>query len=154
MGHYHNNSTRMETKVLTSSCIYRNMDELCRRYRTSRVVLVKPLLILDVNGLLCLRVKENAPRGCEYKEAIGNVACTEIIPRPDLLPLLYFLDEHFTLAVWTSAKLKNANKLIDLLFPFDIKTRLLFIWGQNSCDEKNPANSESWKDVIFIKSIN
>ena len=55
-----------------------------------------------------------------YRQSCGNVAGTPIIQRTDLNSFLSFLDQHFTLAVWTSAKKRTADSLVDLLFPRDI----------------------------------
>jgi len=125
---------------------------------------VKPLIVLDVNGILCHRyrkreipqdissairnasMKELFPsedkgdtspvsiRQRFYRDSIANIAKTPIIPRSDLNHFLRLLNDHFTLAVWTSAKEANANSLVEVLFPTDIARQLLFIWNQDQCD--------------------
>ena len=152
---------------------------------------VKPLLILDVNGILCHRVRsgeghfpstlltkliemdtssqlktdpEQIKTVCRslYRDAIGHVAMTPIVNRTDVNDLLIFLDTHFTLAVWSSAKKKTLNEIIKLLFPNDIASRLLFVWGQNICDPRPPTADEiSTKEMesvyankpIFVKRL-
>ena len=69
-----------------------------------------------------------------YRKAIGHVAGTPIVVRTDLIQYLSFLDEHFTLAIWSSAKKKTVNSLVKLLFPEHIAAKLLFVWGQNRCE--------------------
>jgi hypothetical protein len=106
---------------------------------------VQPLLILDLNGILCHRIrpyKEPAYKlyPYTYRPAIArNVANTSIIPRTDLVPFLTFLDRHFCLAVWTSAKARTANQLLRLLVPTSIAGRLLFVWAQHHCEKFEPS---------------
>jgi len=126
-----------------------------RRYRSDilsdsdNLVLVKPLLVLDVNGILChrLRRREKDPN-ILYRKPIGDVAETPIIPRSDLIPFLLLLDQYFTLAIWTSARSKNADKILDLLIPTTIQKRFLFVWGQEKCNVVVQN-----KKHIFIKSL-
>lgn len=98
----------------------------------SKWIHVQPLLIFDLNGILCHRIRRPAPGN--YRPSAAQIANTPIIARVDLISFLTFLDAHFTLAVWTSAKTKTAKQLVSLLFPVPIKERLLFIWGQPKCD--------------------
>ena len=147
-------------------------------------IYVKPLIVLDLNGILCRRVRGDhrdnnleketsfgqdevkndydafpttqpsrsdrikpmdANRRPTYRPSCAFIAGTPIISRTDLHPLLLFLDSHFTLAVWTSAKQKTAKLLVKALFPTEIANRLLFIWGQNYCERMNnvEVNTES-----------
>jgi hypothetical protein len=103
--------------------------------KNSHAVLIQPLLILDLNGILCHRSRPRKEKTTAVlRPSIGTMALTPVIPRTDLNELLRFLDERFCLAIWTSAKRNTAKKLINLLIPQDIRERLLFVWGQNFCD--------------------
>mmetsp|Transcript_4823 Transcript_4823/g.9199 ORF Transcript_4823/g.9199 Transcript_4823/m.9199 type:complete len:405 (+) Transcript_4823:143-1357(+) len=136
---------------------------------------VKPLLVLDVNGILCHRVRDKelpAPllllasmykdRDMDlqtlYRQRIGRIAQTDIIPRTDLEDFLDFLIEHYNLALWSSAKKATVKKLIDLMFPGRIKERLIFVWGQEKCEclplevDDTIANGAGPK-VIFRKHL-
>lgn len=98
-------------------------------------VRIQPLLILDLNGILCHRSRHNKePVGVELRPSIGTMAQTAIIPRTDLNPFLRYLDQHFCLAVWTSAKRRTAKRLLQMLVPQDVRQKLLFVWGQNYCE--------------------
>lgn len=150
-------------------------------------IYVKPLVILDLNGVLCHRVRDRtipheilstlqfdfmasnyeSIRQRIYRKACGNVAGTPIIERTDLTSFLNFLDCHFTLAVWTSAKKTTADSIINLLFPRDIASRLLFVWSQNHCGhekvnetkisdskEDPPRHRKAfYRDIVFSKSL-
>jgi hypothetical protein len=112
---------------------------------------VQPLLVLDLNGILCHRVRaRRAPDvpPTAYREATANIAGTPVIPRTDLIEFLSFLDGHFCLAVWTSAKSKNAMALVKNLFPPEIFDRLLFVWAQHCCDAV-----EEQGEIIFEKNL-
>lgn len=166
-------------------------------------IYVKPLIILDLNGILCRRMRgdtrdpfhdrilplPNITIGHEteetdrrntktsnrnlYRPSCAFVAGTPIISRTDLQQLLEYLNTYFTLAVWTSAKLKTAKLIVKELFPIDVSQRLLFIWGQNRCERKtndkhnlesriqedikddvsNSSSNVHPKDTLFIKSL-
>lgn len=120
------------------------------------VIHVKPLIVLDLNGILCRRVRYDriqqqqneeaamtgiVPAPIQFRPAIGHVAGTPVIARTDLWYMLSYLDANFTLAVWTSAKMRTARILIQMLFPPDIANRLLFVWGQDKCDVKTVATN-------------
>lgn len=96
---------------------------------------IQPLLVLDLNGILCHRIRSPPQDARRYfRPPITRVAGTPIVPRPDLVDILTRLDSHFCLAVWTSAKSKTARKLVAALFPPAIAARLLFVWAQHDCD--------------------
>lgn len=126
-------------------------------------IIVKPLIVLDLNGILCRRVRyssdeKNGQNQSKYfsvddrenfRPFIGNVAGTPVIARSDLCTFLKLLDKNFALAVWSSAKQKTVTRLIDLLFPKSITERLLFKWGQDRCQTKNTKSNEP----IFTKPL-
>jgi hypothetical protein len=105
---------------------------------------IQPLLVLDLNGVLCHRSRWNKePMNIQLRPSIGTMAQTAIIPRTDLDDFLRFLDQHFCIAIWTSAKRRTAKRLVNMLIPDDIRQRLLFIWGQNDCEAGRDRSSTS-----------
>ena len=74
------------------------------------IIHVKPLIILDVNGILCHRLRHK-PQGLQsashgrskriitFRQSIGHVANTDIVPRSDLHQFLTSLNNSFSLAV-------------------------------------------------------
>ena len=128
-----------------------HISTYCGRERSvvSKWIHVQPLLILDLNGILCHRIRQKEPG--KYRPSAAHIANTPIIARVDLIPFLNFLDAHFTLAVWTSAKTKTAKQLVSLLFPVPIKERLLFIWGQPKCDT---IHIEGQEKPLYQKPLN
>ena len=127
-------------------------------------IFVQPLLILDMNGVLCHRVRKSnrsEPVLDGYRPSISSIAKTPIIPRTDLDYFLRCLDQHFCLAIWTSAKKKTASKLVKALIPKDIESRLIFVWSQQHCNLTNPKNDhesdsdsgDDGDDVVFEKDL-
>jgi NLI interacting factor-like phosphatase len=113
-------------------------------------ICVQPLIVLDLNGVLCHRIRrkkntltspknknKNNNNHHTYRPVAFDIANTPVIPRTDIDTFLRYLDEHFCLAVWTSAKRTTAKALVQQLFPSDIANRLLFIWDQQHCDATN-----------------
>lgn len=121
-------------------------------------IVVKPLLILDLNGILCHRIRRECadlyPQ-LPYRSAVDWIANTPIIPRPHIDEFLTTLAEHFCLAIWTSAKPKTAKSLLTALVPESISKRLLFAWSQKHCDrlEKLGRDKSDGSDTVFLKSL-
>jgi hypothetical protein len=102
------------------------------------IIHVKPLIVLDLNGILCHRVRYNIKNNkitqqLSYRPSCANISNTDIIPRSDLNEFLTLLHDNFCLAVWTSATRKTAKLLVKALFPKNIQERLLFVWHRNFC---------------------
>jgi len=115
---------------------------------TIQALYVRPLLVLDLNGILCKRIRYNRLSVTErerinFRSSVGHIAGTPVVAREDLQPMLSYLDANFTLAVWTSARIATARGLISLLFPPDIANRLLFVWGQDRCDATRPNDTRA-----------
>lgn len=110
--------------------------------RKQNTIYIKPLIVLDLNGILCHRVRESkSPTSASkqtsctrHRKSIGRLANTEIIPRSDLTAFLQFLNRHFALAVWTSATAKTAKALVRMLFPENIRKGLVFVWHRSFCN--------------------
>jgi NLI interacting factor-like phosphatase len=125
---------------------------------------VKPLIVLDLNGILCYRIRrqlkfenqELVNTVYPYRPQLGpDIAQTPIIPRPDVTSFLEYLDAHFCLAIWTSAKTKTANALIKLLIPEPVRDRLLFIWSQAQCEASAqlPESTIPSNTVVYRKNL-
>ena len=185
---------------IVSGCDLSNYDDPESKYKKEDIhtmtmtcsIKVKPLLVLDLNGILCHRDRKHKrvnfwnslhgtqqqqqqqqelignnsnnnniritsdPPAWKFRLSIGNVANSNIIPRTDLIQFLQYLDQHFCLAIWTSAKTKTANRLLKLLLGgkgnnnnnnnncSSLRKRFLFIWSQTQCTAiTRPASSSS-----------
>mmetsp|Transcript_45404 Transcript_45404/g.95294 ORF Transcript_45404/g.95294 Transcript_45404/m.95294 type:complete len:365 (+) Transcript_45404:3-1097(+) len=107
---------------------------------------VKPLIVLDLNGILCHRIRErNLPKQSTFRPSVGRISNTEVIPRSDLHDFLTLLHNNFSLAVWTSATRKTARTLVWALFPPHVRKGLVFIWHRQCCDliEKHGTDSSA-----------
>ena len=116
------------------------------------VVHIKPLIVLDLNGILCHRIREKNTvntKSSMYRPSLGSVSKTEVIPRSDLHEFLSLLHDNFSLAVWTSATRKTARMLVQLLFPEEMRDRLVFVWHRNFCSllEKSESTSSSTEEM-------
>jgi hypothetical protein len=116
---------------------------------------VQPLLILDMNGILCHRYRNNKTLLdiSHFRPSLDTIALTPIIPRTDLTEFLHYLDAHFCLAIWTSAKRKNAHRLVQALIPTPIAERLLFLWDQSDCIPLAAATTDQWNVPTFVKDL-
>ena len=138
---------------------------------TQSIVQVKPLIVLDLNGILCHRVRQEESNSSSsnnnnkqqsnnsiFRPSIGNMSQTDIIPRSDLHEFLYLLHENFALAVWTSATRKTAKLLVNALFPKNIRERLIFVWHRNFCNliekkKKKPSSSDLDSGILSSSSV-
>lgn len=122
------------------------------------IILTKPLLICDVNGFLCHRVRGDPYPDIPFRESAKKVSGTFVIPRPGLDDFWEFLSLHFCLAIWTSAQPKNAQALVKALIPDHIQSKLIFVWGQSQCRmiqaQDDEGDSIDERDAVFTKSLN
>ena len=117
---------------------------------------VQPLLILDLNGILCHRSRlRKEPLGVTLRPAVGPViAHTPLIPRPHWISWLTWLDRYFCLAVWTSAKAMTAHQLLKALVPARLRQRLLFVWTQNDCTPRqNEDPKDDYDHIVYEKHL-
>jgi NLI interacting factor-like phosphatase len=133
---------RFARVVVTTTCCLPRIDashrDTCDDDPAIARVYVKPLLVLDLNGILCYRLRREPgvdPLPLKaYRPQMGpKIAMTPVISRPDRQSFLEYLDQHFVLAIWTSAKAKTAKALVKLLVPDAISRKLLFVWAQHNC---------------------
>jgi hypothetical protein len=101
-------------------------------------IFVKPLLIIDPEGILCHRIINNPEKQPlpihAYRTPLDTVIeNSNIIPRPDLEEFLDYLSQHFCLAVWSAHRSVAVNELVKALFPPRIGRKLLFMWSRNYC---------------------
>lgn len=141
-------SLRVTTTIFHPVFVLRTQNQSIKSMSTSAplsilhprsIVHVKPLIILDLNGILCHRVRlTNHPTtgstSTIFRPSCGKFSNTDVIPRSDLHDFLALLHENFCLAVWTSATRKTAKLLVQALFPQDVRERLIFVWHRNFCN--------------------
>jgi hypothetical protein len=137
---------------------------------TRSIIFVKPLIVLDLNVILCHSVRERHTQSFSLMESpisshhnnsrhngtvsqrtilrksAARIANTEIIPRSDLSEFLHLLHQNFALAVWTSATYKTAKLLVRLLFPDHIRSRLVFVWHRSFCNLVRSSELKSCTD--------
>jgi RNA polymerase II subunit A small phosphatase-like protein len=149
-----NAATSQENLRVVTSCVLDSDDS---SPVTIPTIYVQPLLILDLNGILCHRIRRNRTplvNQSAYRPTIGRIiARTPVVPRPKLAEFLDYLDTHFCLAIWTSAKAKTANELIQALLPGRIAARLLFVWAQDQCLVDPSTASLAPHEVVYQKKL-
>ncbi len=122
---------------------------------TQSIVHVKPLIVLDLNGILCHRVRKTPQSSSKtqaaFRPSCGNISNTDIIPRSDLVEFLTLLHGNFCLGVWTSATRKTSKLLVEALFPTNIRERLIFVWHRSSCQlvKKNDVETSSTEALDY-----
>jgi hypothetical protein len=97
------------------------------------------LVILDLNGILVLRLHKNkVPEDMPkyFRDLATEVKGNFLIwRRPHLDEFLTFLFEHFDVGVWTSAMSYNADQILNVVFSNlpHLRKQLVFEWGQEHC---------------------
>jgi len=138
-------STTCSVVIRTSCTLQPNWNSI--EATATTFIQVQPLLVLDLNGILCHRIRAPpAAADRQYRDCTTRIAGTTIVPRPDLHEFLAFVNRHFCLAVWTSAKAKTARKLVSALVPPAIANQLLFIWAQHDCDSVVGTSVDAFED--------
>lgn len=89
---------------------------------------MKPLVILDINGVLLYREYDSKRTDADEKR--GRFS---IWKRPDLTTFIPRLFDVYHVAVWTSMQKHNTNEMIELVFPKEYMRKLWFIRNQTHC---------------------
>lgn len=157
-------STQTQTIRFTTTKPFDSLSEIIPKDQPHSIVHVKPLIVLDLNGILCHRVRRKnisptiaqpslssssdggAKSITSYRPSLGYIANTQVIPRSDLDEFLTLLHNNFSLAVWTSATKKTAKILVRTLFPKKVRERLVFVWNRSFCDLVEKSVLESTSD--------
>lgn len=127
----------------------------------------KTLVVLDLNGILVLRLHQNKIPQDLQKEVLDSSKKVRgnfhIWRRPHLDFFLEFLFQHFDVAVWTSAMTHNMNYILDVVFENlpHLRKHLIFEWGQEQCKaipvpsmKKSTDNTtKSWEEKLFLKTL-
>ena len=143
-----------EIRIVTSCSLYESRRQFPPDPHSFETFRVQPLLVLDLNGILCHRSRSHRePPGVMLRPSLGNVAGTPIIPRGDLVDFLRRLDQYFCLAIWTSAKRKTARGLLNMLVPPAIQQKFLFVWTQSECHAVGKKANADNADVLFEKHL-
>lgn len=108
------NFSRSSTNSLSLALSPTSSDSTHALQPKRAIITVKPLIILDVNGILCHRLRQKSKvlplsptlggrrtkrvTTC-FRPSVGHVAQTDIVPRSDLHQFLTLLNDNFCLAV-------------------------------------------------------
>jgi hypothetical protein len=116
------------------------------------------LVILDLNGLLCERVR--VVHG-------GNITTSSIITpdvvagqfqiyhRPHAASFIDFLFSRFDVGVWSSARIENIRPILNHLIAQEEgkhHPHLIFVWGQAECQQEAPQ-PHTPKKPTFLKPL-
>lgn len=89
----------------------------------------KPLLILDVNGLICRKEKKNDDSMVdETTQVYIDFDFYKVYRRVGVDNFLIALFDKYRVGFWTSTTERNAGKIIDWIIPKSVKDQLHFIW--------------------------
>lgn len=106
---------------------------------------MKPLIVLDLNGTLCLsqhsRHQSIPP---DFKARVKNIYI-----RPYCQEFIDFLFDNFRVAVWSSNSKENTEATVEGLFGRR-KRDLDFIWGRNMCIAKDYGDYSSLKPLKLL----
>lgn len=132
-----------EYYVRTTHINYKNY--ICTACYLNMRLRIKPLLILDLNGVLVL---------VQYYKA-GNVRADYkvngrwVYKRKGLREFLNFVFEHFDVAIWTSRKRHNAEAIVNRILTKKQLSQLKFLRTRENC--KILEDGESRKEVWRLK---
>ena len=93
----------------------------------------KPLIVLDLNNVICFREYTLDQRRFAHLDHKGTLLGRHMTwIRPGWESARDDLFNRYEVAVWSSCKRENLNLLLDFLFG-DYKDKLLFAWDQSEC---------------------
>lgn len=126
---------------------------------------IKPLIILDLNGLLIHRVHKSLYIKCkglfDEQYSLGNLSRPEkkgnfaVWFRPNVKEFLAWLMDRFHVAIWSSVLQHNIAPIVETLLPNEReRSRLLFWWNQEHCHSEEDPNATDPKNTkVFFKRL-
>jgi len=126
---------------------------------------IKPLIILDLNGLLIHRLYKDEYAKSKHlfnepynlgtlsrPERKGNFA---VWFRPNVKEFLSWLMDHFHVGIWSSVLQHNISPIVETLLSDEHeRSRLLFWWNQEHClVEDDPTALDQKKSKSFYKCL-
>lgn len=100
---------------------------------------VKKLVILDLNKVLIYKEYLGKEKTCP--ETAAYLAPFVYYTRPHMKSFLEFMFENFNVAVWSSSKRKDLEKIVSEIFTKEQKSQLVFLWGQEKCEAVEHSDS-------------
>ncbi|KAL8151658.1 hypothetical protein V2J09_021466 [Rumex salicifolius] len=109
----------------------------------------RKLLILDLNGLLA-DIRSVPLKGFKPHRWIVNKA---VYKRPFCDDFVKFCFETFDVAVWSSRKRFNVERMLKFLMKEDKREKLIFTWDQSHCTKTGFMTIENKDKPIFLKEL-
>ena len=122
------------------------MDECASNIAAPAPCIPRPLIIVDLNGVLLLSTHK--PHLYPRIKPDGAARSKKVYFRPHSHDFLRYLFATYRVAVWTSNIKANADAIVALLFTPEQREQLLFVWAREQCVEG--PNYTSFKHLSRI----
>ncbi|KAH1195326.1 hypothetical protein AAZX31_19G175600 [Glycine max] len=113
----------------------------------------KKLLIMNLNGLLLLRVhrcsKSEIPKS---RAADGHYRGYLVFKRPFSQEFMKFCLERFEVGIWSSAMEHNIDAALNYAIG-SLRSKLLFVWDQRQCTNSGFKSLEKASKPLFFKEL-
>lgn len=115
----------------------------------------KKLLILDLNNLLIYRTytKKFPVEVFDHVHNATTIGNHYTWKRPQLDEFLKFCFKNFEVAVWSSARKRNVDRLCEFIFDPKSRSKLFFEWNQSHCNAKTPHPIKTKNCPLFEKQL-
>lgn len=104
------------------------------------------LLVLDLDETLVFATKDSLTQGADFKYADYYV-----YRRPYLTEFFNALNDHFQIAIWSSADDTYVKDVVERIKPAEVN--LQFIWGRSRCTTKRDFDSDEYVHQKRLKKV-
>lgn len=108
---------------------------LCKAPRPAGI---KPLVVLDVNGVLLYREERPGAWPAPDDGAVGSVDGRRMWLRPNALQFIRRILPHVQVALWSTAHPDTLRAMVQIAFPEDIRRAFAFVWDRRWCTPCGP----------------
>lgn len=123
------------------------MDECATAIATTSPGLPRPLVVVDLNGVLLLSTHK--PHLYPRVKPDGTARSKKVYFRPHSRDFLRYLFATYRVAVWTSNIKANADAIVALLFSPEQIEQLEFVWAREQCVEGPNYTSFKHLERVF-----
>ncbi|KAJ9184414.1 hypothetical protein P3X46_004144 [Hevea brasiliensis] len=112
----------------------------------------KKKLLVIAPGVLCHRVRvfsKEKPKNCTPDATYGTI---QVYKRPHCEDFLKFCFERFEVGIWSTTIEKNLNNTLECVMG-RLKSKLLFVWGQEHCTDTGFKSLENSNKPMFLKEL-
>ncbi len=117
---------------------------------------IKPLIILDLNGVLCYKIPKDEDDVIN-KDNLISAEYHNIYIRPNVKKFIFWLLKEYSVAIFSSTTYKYVNIILNNIFTNNQRKQLVFLWCRDRCtldpEFKNNLTIKKHETIKLLSSV-